>query len=37
MMNWKVFARQQSWPNFKVLCQHSPRGTEEKYEEPQSG
>jgi hypothetical protein len=24
MMNWKVFCRKRSWPNFKVLSRHSP-------------
>jgi hypothetical protein len=29
-MNWKGFGRKWSWPNFKVLTQHLPGGTEEK-------
>jgi hypothetical protein len=29
MMNWKEFDRKQLWPDFKVLSQHSPGGTEE--------
>jgi hypothetical protein len=29
--------RKRSWPNFKVLSQHSPSGTEENHEKPQSG
>jgi hypothetical protein len=28
MMNWKVFGRKRSWPNFKVLSRNSPAGTE---------
>jgi hypothetical protein len=24
MMNWKELGRNRSWPNFKVLAQHSP-------------
>jgi hypothetical protein len=35
MMNRKRFGRDQSWPNFKVLSQHSPEGTEEDHENPQ--
>jgi hypothetical protein len=29
-MNGKGFGRMQSWPNFKVLYQHSPGGAGEK-------
>jgi hypothetical protein len=36
MMNCKVFKRE-SWYNFKALFWHSPRGTEGKHENPQSG
>jgi hypothetical protein len=36
MMNWKGFGRKWSRPNFKVLSWHSPGGTEENHEEPQS-
>jgi hypothetical protein len=28
-MNYKENCRKQSWPNFKVLSQHLPGGTEE--------
>jgi hypothetical protein len=31
-MNWKGFGRKLSWPNLKVLFQHSPGGTEENHE-----
>jgi hypothetical protein len=37
MVNWKGFGRKRSWPNFKILSQHLPGGTEENYEKPQSG
>jgi hypothetical protein len=37
MMNWKGFGRKCSWPNFKVLSQHSPRATEENHRKPLSG
>jgi hypothetical protein len=37
MMNWKRFGRRRSWHNFKVLAQHSPGGSEENHEKPQSG
>jgi hypothetical protein len=36
MMTWKGVGRKQSLLNFKVLSQHSPVGTEEKHEKPQS-
>jgi hypothetical protein len=29
MLNWKVFGKKWSWPNFEVLYQYSPGGTEE--------
>jgi hypothetical protein len=32
MMNWKGVGRKRSWPNFKVLSRHSPRGTEKNQE-----
>jgi hypothetical protein len=32
MMNWKGFGRKRSWPDFKVLSQQSPGGTEKNYE-----
>jgi hypothetical protein len=35
--NWKGFRKKQWWPNFKVLSWHSPGGTEESNEKPQSG
>jgi hypothetical protein len=37
MMNWEGFGRKQSSPNFKVISQHPPGGTEENNEKPQSG
>jgi hypothetical protein len=33
-MNWTVFGRKQSLPNFKVLSQNSPGGTEENHKKP---
>jgi hypothetical protein len=36
-MNWKGFGKEWSWNNFKLLCQHSPGGTEENYENPIQG
>jgi hypothetical protein len=36
MINWKGFGGKRSWPNFKVLSWHFPRGTEENQEKPQS-
>jgi hypothetical protein len=32
-MIWKEFGRKQSWPNFEMLSQHLPGGTEENYKE----
>jgi hypothetical protein len=37
MMNWERFGRKQLWPNFKLLSEDSPRGTEENHKNPQSG
>jgi hypothetical protein len=37
MMNWKGFGRKWTWHNFQVLSRHSPRGTKENHETPQSG
>jgi hypothetical protein len=37
MMNFKGFGREWSWPNLKVITQHSPGGTEKNNEETQSG
>jgi hypothetical protein len=37
MMNWKGFGRKWSWPNFKVLSQHLPGGSEGKHGKPHSG
>jgi hypothetical protein len=37
MINWKGFGRKRTWPNFKVLSQHSPGGTKENHKKPQSG
>jgi hypothetical protein len=34
MINWKGCGRKGPWPNFKVLFQHLPAGTEENYEKP---
>jgi hypothetical protein len=31
-MNWKVFGRKRSWPNFKVLSRHSSEGYEKNRE-----
>jgi hypothetical protein len=31
MMNWKGCGRRQSWPNFKLLSQHLPGGTEDNH------
>jgi hypothetical protein len=31
MMNWEGFGRKQPWPNFMVLSQHLPEGTEENH------
>jgi hypothetical protein len=31
-MNWKVFRRRGSWPNFKALSRHSTGGAEENHE-----
>jgi hypothetical protein len=36
MMNWKGFGRKWLCPNFKVLSRHSPGGTEDNHENPQS-
>jgi hypothetical protein len=36
MMNGKGFGRKLSWPNFKVLSPHSPGGTEENHEWPET-
>jgi hypothetical protein len=36
MMNWKGIGRNLSWPNFKVLLQNLPGGTEEGNEKPHS-
>jgi hypothetical protein len=36
MANIKRFGKKWSWPNFKVISQHSPGGTEENYEKPVS-
>jgi hypothetical protein len=30
--NWDGYGRKRSWPNFKVLCRHSPGGTDENHE-----
>jgi hypothetical protein len=35
MMNWKG-RKKRSWPNFKVLFQRSPGGTEENHEKLRS-
>jgi hypothetical protein len=35
MTNWKGCRSKQSLPNFKVLSQNVPRGTEENHETPQ--
>jgi hypothetical protein len=35
MMNWKGYGRKRSWPNFKVLYQQLPGGTEGNHENPQ--
>jgi hypothetical protein len=35
-MNWEVFGKKLSWPNFNVLSQHFPEGTE-NHENPQVG
>jgi hypothetical protein len=37
MRNWKGFGRKWLWPYFKVLVLHSPGGTEENHENPESG
>jgi hypothetical protein len=37
MLNWKGFERKTSWPNFKVLSQHSLEGSEENQAKRQSG
>jgi hypothetical protein len=37
MMNWKGFGRKWSWPNFKVLSQRLPGGTEGNHGKPHSG
>jgi hypothetical protein len=37
MVNLKRFGKKQWWPNFKILSQNSPGGTEKNYEKPQSG
>jgi hypothetical protein len=37
MMNWRVFGRKQSWPNFKVVSRHSSGETKENHEKPQPG
>jgi hypothetical protein len=34
-MNWKIFGKKHSWPDFKVLSWHLPGCTEEKHENPQ--
>jgi hypothetical protein len=31
MMNVKGFGRKRPWPNFKLISQYSPGGTEENY------
>jgi hypothetical protein len=31
MMNWKGYRRKRLWPNFKVLSQQWPEGTEENH------
>jgi hypothetical protein len=31
-MNWKGCGRRRSWPNFKVLSQYLPGGTEKNHE-----
>jgi hypothetical protein len=36
MTTLKGVGRKQLWPDFKVLSQHSPGGTEEIHEKPQS-
>jgi hypothetical protein len=36
MMNLKGFGRKWLCPNFKVLSRHSPGGTEDNHENPQS-
>jgi hypothetical protein len=35
MMNWKGFGKKKSWPNFKVMSQHSLGGTVENHIETQ--
>jgi hypothetical protein len=35
MMNWKGFGKKKSWPNFKVMSQHSLGGTVKNHEETQ--
>jgi hypothetical protein len=37
IMNLKWFGRKRSWPNFKLLSQHSPGGSKENDETRQSG
>jgi hypothetical protein len=39
LRNWKVHGRKRLWPYFKagLQSQNCPGGTEENYEEPQSG
>jgi hypothetical protein len=32
MMNWKMFGRKKSWPNFKALIPYSPEKTKEIHE-----
>jgi hypothetical protein len=37
MMNWKGFDRKKFWPNFKVISQHLPGGTEKNHKKSPSG
>jgi hypothetical protein len=36
MLNWKVFGRMWSWPDFKVLSRNSPGENEESDENSQA-
>jgi hypothetical protein len=37
MMNWKLFDRERSWLNFKLLSGQLLGGTEKNNEKPESG
>jgi hypothetical protein len=37
MVNWKGVGRKRPWPDFKVLFQNLPGGTEESHGKSQSG